>query len=313
MFITLRHATLTPESMAFNFSNITRAEFYVCLSDHGSERHYQVPVDQSVQTALKEMVDTTLIRIAECQSNDGFEEFSPAQKYGANDAVFCRLDSDYAAVPRSLLDEAQIPETRHALEDLQLITYYYVIVFDGAGSKALGVRRATHFKGILKSKLFTIVDNTMKLLSDKAFRLDTDFDYMVFDEKLWALRPSGLEFTANLTEAVKAAAKASSEEVQKRIEFLNLSALGDYASQHPRAARYLAAVRSRADLEQLSRRLLIKYCRDSSVELVELNGKLSPAAGHEILFLEVLDRRIFTAELIEGQTERYETPNRRKL
>ena len=299
--------------MKFDFDKIVRAEFYVCLSVEGKELHYQVPVDASVQEALKEMVTATVTRVVECKDEDRFEEFSPSQKYGATDAVFCRLDSEFAEVPRDLLEEMQVPETRHALDDLQQISYYYVIAFDEAGSKLLGVRRASQFKGVLKSKLVTIIDNTMKLLPETTFRLDADFDYLVFDEMLWALRPAGLEFTGKLTEAVKAAAPQSAEEVVKRISFLNLTALGSYASKHPRAARYLAAVRARTDLEEISQTLLIDYCTNSNVQLVELNGKLSPADGFEILFLEVLDRRIFTAELIEGLKERYEAPNRRNV
>jgi hypothetical protein len=299
--------------MQFDFEKIVRAEFYVCLSVEGKELHYQVPVDTSVQEALKEMVSATVTRIAECKADDRFEEFSPSQKYGSTDAVFCKLDSEFAEVPRALLAEMQVPETRHALDDLQQISYYYVIAFDEAGTKLLGVRRASQFKGVLKSKLVTIVDNTMKLLPETTFRLDSDFDYLVFDDVLWALRPAGLEFTGKLTEAVKAAAPQSAEEVVKRVPFLDLMALGSYASKHPRAARYLAAVRARADLEDISQELLIQYCANSNIKLVEKDGKHSPAEGYEILFLEVLDRRVFTAELIKGQKERYEAPNRRNV
>ena len=299
--------------MAFDFERISRIEFYVCLSDREDERHYQVPVDQSVQGALNEMIDATLKRIADFQGDGGFEEFSPAQKYGATEAVYCSLDSEFAEVPRSLMEESQVPETQHALDDLRKISFYYVIAFDHDGGRALGVRRASQFKGVLKSKLLTIVDNTMKLLPGSAFRLDSDFDYLVFDEMLWALRPAGLEFTGKLTESVKAAAPASAQEVVRRVPFLDLTGLGAYASKHPRAARYLAAVKARADLELISEKLLVKYCKESSVSLVTSNGKLSPAEGCEILFLEVLDRRVFTAELIAGQKERYEAPNRRNV
>ena len=299
--------------MPFNFNDISRVEFYVCLTESGDEKHYQIPVDVSVQEALREMIGTTLRRIADCREKEGFEQFSPAQKYGAADAVFCSLESEFASVPRLLLEESQVPETRHALNDLEKISYYYIVAFDAFGEKALGVRRASQFKGVLKSKLLTVVDNTMTLLPDRTFRLDSDFDYMVFDEMLWALRPAGLEFTANLTEAVKAAAPASAAEVVSRVSFLNLTALGVYASKHPRAARYLAAVRARSDLELISQKLLIRYCKESAVGLVKSNGKLSPIEGSEILFLEILDRRIFTAELIEGQKERYEAPNRRNV
>jgi hypothetical protein len=299
--------------MKFKMTNFDRAEFFVCLNAHQGEQHYQVPVDTSVQAALKDMLDATLSQIEELKKSEGFEEFSPVQKYSANDAVYCKMDSAYAEIPRQLLGEKEIPETSHAIDDLAQISFYYVIAYDLDGNKLLGVRRASQFKGVLKSKLLKVVDNTLKLLSDRTFRLDSEFDYIADKDMLWALRPSGLEFTGQLTEAVMAMAVQSSVEISKRVSFLDLHKLGSYASKHPRAARYLAAVRSRSDLEKISQTLLTSYCSNANVGLVEKDGKLSPAEGQEILFLEVLDRRVFTAELIEGEKERYEAPNRRNV
>ena len=299
--------------MTFKMENFKRAEFYVCLNAHHTEQHYQVPVDTSVQNALKDMLAVTLSKIDELKKNEGFEEFSPAQKYSANDAVFCKMDSEYAEIPRLLLEEKEIPETSHATDDLAQISFYYVIAYDSDENKLLGVRRASQFKGVLKSKLINVVDNTLHLLPEKTFRLDADFDYVADQDMLWALRPAGLEFTGQLTAAVVAMASQASAEVAKRVSFLDLSKLGVYASKHPRAARYLAAVRSRNDLEKISQKYLVAYCANADVELIDKDGKLSPAEGQEILFLEVLDRRVFTAELIEGEKERYEAPNRKNV
>jgi hypothetical protein len=300
-------------SSDFEPSSMQSADFYVCHQDASDEEHYQVPINASVQSALIDMFESTLVRIQELKNAEGFEEYSPAQKYGAQDAVYCQLDSDFAEIPRLLMQESDVPETSQALKDLEQVNYYYAKAFDSNGNKILGVRRAAQFKGVLKSKLVRVVDNTLKLVDEKSFRLDTDFDYIVFDDVLWALRPAGLEFTGDLTEAVKASAPAAASEIATRVSFLSLDSLATYASKHPRAARYLAAVKARSDLEQISQQRLTSYCAGADVQLVETDGKLSPAKGQEILFLEVLDRRLFTAELIEGQKERYEAPNRRNV
>lgn len=297
----------------FNHSNINHCEFYVCQGKGDSESHLQVPIDTSVQNALKEMFADTLQHIEKLTAEDGFEEYSPAQKYGATDAVLCELDSEFAQSPRHLLDITQgdVEETSNALSDLKNISYYYVIAVDNQGERMLGVRRASQFKGILKAKLMSFIDNSLKILEEETFRLDNKFDYLVYDEMLFALSPAGLEFTANLTEAVKAAAPVSAQEVMSRTSFLELTKLGEYASKHPRAARYLAAVKARNDLEDISQDLLVSYCSSNGVGFTEDNGKIIPDEGNEILFLEVLDRRIFTAELIPDKKERYEAPNRR--
>lgn len=298
----------------FNHDDIHHCEFFVCLGKDESESHFQVPIDMSVQDALKEMFATTLHRINSTREENGFEQYSPAQKYGAKDAVYCEIGSEFAAVPKTLLEQSDIDETSNALSDLRNVSYYYVIAVDGNGKRMLGARRASQFKGVLKAKLIRWgVDNTLKLVDETTFRLDSEFDYIVFDEMLWALHPSGLEFTAKLTDAVKAAAPASASEVMSRIDFLELGKLGEYASKHPRAARYLAAVRARTDLELISQELLVSYCEDNGVSFSVEEGKMVPDEGNEILFLEVLDRRIFTAELIPHQKERYEAPNRRNV
>lgn len=299
--------------MNFQLDSVNKVEFYVCHADEESETHYQVPVALDVQKALTEMLAATQSKLEALQAEEAIEVFSPAQKYGANDAVQCQLNSEYAEVPRTLLAEKNVPTTRHAIDDLKKISYYYIIAFDSAGNNLLGVRRASQFKGVLKARLLNVVDNTLKLSTETTFRLDADFDYIADSETLWALRPSGLEFTGKLTEAVKAAALEASAEVAQRISYLNLSKLGTYASKHPRAARYLAAVRSRDDLELISRKLLESYCANANIGLVSEDGKVSPEDGNEILFLEVLDRRLYITELIEGQKERYEAPNRKNI
>ena len=299
--------------MKFRLDSVQKVEFYVCHANKYSEDHYQVPVGKDVQQALIEMLEETQSKLDALESDESIEIFSPAQKYGTADAVQCRLDSEYAEVPRMLLAEKDIPTTRHAVDDLINISYYYVIAFDIDGNRLLGVRRATQFKGVLKARLLNVVDNTLKLSSKTTFRLDSDFDYIADSEMIWALRPAGLEFTGKLTEAVKAAALEASAEVARRISYLDLGRLGVYASKHPRAARYLAAVKSRDDLELISRGLLESYCENANIALMSENDMLSPKGGNEILFLEVLDRRLYIAELIEGQKERYEAPNRKNV
>lgn len=299
--------------MSYNLNDIQRIEFFVCLDNDGQENHYQVPIDTDVQAAICEMFKTTFERFNKKESVGEVEDYSPAQKYGNNDAVRCPLDSGFAKIPSELLAENDIEETSDAINYLESMSYYYAKAFDSNEVAILGVRRATHFKGILKARLLKIVSNTLKMVDDKTFKLDIDFDYLAINDELQIIRPSGLEFTAHLTESVKAAAPAAAAFVSQKIGFLNLDSLGVYSSKHPRAARYLAAVKSRDDLDQTSQHRLIKYCKSADVKLIKENGKYYPDKGYEILFLEVLDRRLFMAELIDGKKERYEAPNRRNV
>lgn len=299
--------------MSFNLANITRVDFFVCIDDGTSETHAQVPVDTEVQKLLAEMFKETNDKFEQKNSEGEVEDYSPSQKYGAHDCVRCKLDSDFAEVPRGLLHLQDLPISSNAIKDLSKISYYFAKAYDTADNVIMGVRRAAQFKGVMKARLMSVVDNTLKLVSDKTFKLDTDFDYIVIENDIKIIRPSGFEFTGHLTESVKAAAPAAATFVMSKIPFLDLDSLGKYASKHPRAARYLAAIKARNDLDQISKKLLLKYCKSADVDLVKNGQNYSPGTGYEILFLEVLDRRLFTTELIPNKKERYEAPNRRDV
>lgn len=176
-----------------------------------------------------------------------------------------------------------------------------------------GLRRATQFKGVLKSRLLQFHDDTLKLVEDRIFKLDQDFDLLVDAQSVHILRPSGFEFAGKLQGAILAAVPKNIKAIQKDLLFVDLSGVDAYAQKHPRAARYLASIRSQKEMRNVDRAFLKRECKKNQVEVKESQGKLSVTAGHEMGFLEVLDRRRYEVELVRGRPERYKAGSRTKI
>ena len=66
------------------------------------------------------------------------------------------------------------------------------------------------------------------------------------------------------------------------------------------------------DLAQTSQTCLEEACAEAAVTLVPVRGKIAPAAGDELKFLSVLDRRRYATTLIDSVAEVYEAANRRR-
>jgi hypothetical protein len=136
---------------------------------------------------------------------------------------------------------------------------------------------------------------------------------MIDSQNIHILRPSGFEFTGKLKEAVLAAVPQNITSIQKELTFVDFSGIQDYVTEHPRAAHYLASIRTQKETKNIDKDLLKTVCNDNGIGIQEQNGKITIQQGHIIGFLEILDRRRYECELIKGSHERYVAPSRRKV
>ena len=175
------------------------------------------------------------------------------------------------------------------------------------------MRRATQFKGVLKSRLIRLHTNALKLIEDRVFKLDHDFDLLIDSENIHILRPSGFEFVGQLQEAIMAAVSTNVILLEGDLTFVDFDVIEKYASKHPRAARYLASIRSKNEAVNIDSERLQKLCADNGVELTVTNGTLSLEKKQVMGFLEVLDRRRYEIELVADMHEHYRAANRTKI
>jgi hypothetical protein len=158
-----------------------------------------------------------------------------------------------------------------------------------------------------------MLDDTLKIIEDTVYRLDNDFDLLVDSTHIHILRPSAFEFAGKLQQAILDAVPTNTKAIQKDLAFVEFEMIAAYAAKHPRAARYLASIRGQAETKNIDKSALKKLCKMTGVEVKSSNGKIKVVAGHEIGFLEVLDRRRYELQLVRGQSERFKAGSRTRL
>jgi hypothetical protein len=297
----------------FDIGKVTATEFGVGRDDGNARTFLAVPVDADVQAALREMVQATWDEMQ--RDEDGPAEYQPSDKHGSTEYLYLPLSDDLASSLRELHEAANLDIEASALADPSDVFCYFVRQTDGKRRRLTALRRATQFKGVLKSKgrLVRMLDDSLRIIEDTVFKLDNDFDLIVDSANVLILRPSGFEFAGKLEQAILDAVPQNIKAIRKDLTFVEFAGIEEYASKHPRAARYLASIRGQEETKSIDQAALKSLCKRTGVEITESKGKVTISAGHEMGFLEVLDRRRYELELVKGQPERFKAGSRRKI
>jgi hypothetical protein len=295
----------------FDLGKVTVTEFGVGRDDANGQTFVTVPVDADVQAALREMVQATW----DAMQKDTVDppRYEPSEKHGSTEYLFLPLADALASSVRELHEGVNLDIDASVLADPSDVFCYFARLTDNKKRHLTALRRATQFKGVLKSRLLRFVTDALKLIEDRVFKLDSDFDLLVDSKDVHILRPSGFEFAGHLQEAILAAVPQNVAAIQKDLAFVDFAAVRDYAGAHPRAARYLASIRAQKETKNIDKSALKKLCKDTGVEVTESKGKVIVDRGHVIGFLEVLDRRRYELELVKGSPERFRAASRRKI
>ena len=295
----------------FDLNSVAITEFGVGRDDGSAQNFVAVPVGADVQAVLREMVQATIVAMRE--DEDGPAKYEPSEKHGSTEYLYLALDDAMAASVRELHEAVNLNVDSNILADPSKVFCYFSRLTDDKKRHLTALRRATQFKGVLKNRLLRFVSDSLKLIEDRVFKLDTDFDFLIDSKSVHILRPSGFEFAGKLQASILAAVPQNVEAIQKDLGFVEFAAVGAFASEHPRAARYLASIRAQKETKDIDKRALKKLCKDTGVELTESKGKLIVDDDHIMGFLEVLDRRRYELKLVKGSPERFRAASRRKI
>ena len=297
-------------TLEFNLDAVSTTEFGVGRDSDGASVFGVVPVDAGVQSALQSMAQATIYRMA--TTEDGPTPYEPAEKHGSIEYLTVPAGGVLDAAIRRLHDANNLPLDGARLSDPEAVFCYFARFTDDQDRRLTAIRRATHFKGVLKSKLVRLADDTLEIVEDNVFRLDFDFDLLLDSAFTHIWRPSAFEFIGKLKQQILEAVPDNVNAIAPDLPFVDLSRIEEYASSRPRAARYLASIRSQA-LQGMDQHALKGLCDSTGVRIQEVNGVLTVNSGHEMGFLEVLDRRRYRLELVPDQPERFRAPSRVKI
>ncbi len=295
----------------FDLQSVATTEFGVGCDDGDDQTFSFVAVDGGVQVALREMSQATWTAMQELAKTP--TKYEPSEKYASCEHVYLSLDDDFAKRMRELHKANNLSTDANTLGKPSEVFCYFARFTDRQGRRLTALRRATQFKGVLKSRLIRLVSDALKLVEDGVCKLDADFDLLIDAHNLHILRPSGFEFAGELQQAVLAAVSKNIEAIKQDLKFVDFSAIEEYASQHPRAARYLASIRAQKETKDIDRNALKKHCKKTGVEIEESKGKIIVGGDHVMGFLEVVDRRRYEVELVKGEPERFKAASRSPL
>lgn len=306
--------------LEFDLEEVMVTEFGVVLEDvvqddKSEEGPVVVPVNKGVQETLREMVQATLQAMR--NHGEGPQEYEPSEQYGSMEYLYFPLNKDLIPFMYNLHQATNFKIFANVLEEPSKIFCYFARFIDKQERRLTALRRAAQFKGLLKSKnrLARLVDDTLTIIEDTVFKLDNDFDILVDNTTVHILRPASFESIGRLQESILSAASKNIETIKAALSFVDFSGIEAYACEHPRAARYLASICAQGGLKVkgISKSRLKSLCEATGVEISESEGMIVVAKGHEMAFLEVLDRRRYEVDLVEGSPERYRALSRKKV
>jgi hypothetical protein len=296
----------------FGFNQIQSVEFCVNVRTGADARmSYLVPSDQSVQDALKQVLDATLTEI---EPEDGnWAPYELSEKYASRESLRADLAATEMAAVRALHEEEGWDINAGALADPTRLVYYFGVFRDRRGRRLTAVRQATQFKGAVKGHFLSIVDDTLRMIADRVFKLDNQFDFLITAQHVYILHPTGFERIAEIEEFAAAKAGEMTLALGEAVKFLDFSGLAEFVTKHRRAARLVAALNGRGDLGTVKRAMFVKSAEATGVQLEVSGRKLTPMRGSEIACLELLDDRRYTTALKPGARPAFVASSRRPL
>jgi hypothetical protein len=298
--------------MSFSYENIANTEFGVCRGPLGAMQSILVPVDAEVQSLLGELVTNTRTALGLDTAATRLERYEPSEQHDSSRKLALSLQDPLANVLRTFYGAQNRPTDSHAMRTPHEISAYFCVLHDHAGEMLLGIRRATQFKAVLSARLIRLVDDSIRAVPDKIFKLDTDFDVLLVDDTVFINRVSAFELLAEIDEQVQAAAIENTAQIGQALPFINFTGISSYVGEHKRAAKVVAALRSRDDLASTSPSNLKRECKRSGVQVRTVGGRILPEPGHEFAFLQMLDRRRYAVSLVAGRWEQYEAASRKR-
>lgn len=297
--------------MDFDLNSIHTVEFGVGRDDGDEHAFHCVMVDNGVQAALDEMASATWDAMQKLTSEP--VRYEPSEKHSGCEHVYLPLDDDLAVRMRNLHEAVNLDIDQDALDDTGAVFCYFARLTDEQGRHLTALRRATQFKGVLKSRLIQVGTDALKMVEDRVFKLDNDFDLLIDNQRIHILRPSGFEFAGELQDAILGAVANNVTTLGTDLPFVQFEGIQQYASTHPRAARYLASIRSQQEVARIDRQHLIEACTATGVEISEEGEQIVVGDRNIMGFLEVLDRRRYEVRLVPEEPEQYRAPSRTRL
>lgn len=298
----------------FDLDDITEVEFGVAVDFSADHPQYGVmTIHPDVQVALHDMAKATWTEMLQLDPDP--PRYNPAEKHASAEHLYIELNDETVASIREFHAASNLQRWRRTSPKIPQAYCYFARFTDSRNRRLTALKRATQLKGVLKSHLLRIVDDSLDLIADKVLRLDDSFDLLVDRDIVHVLHPAGLESIGQLQGALLAAVPQNIRDIAAVIHFVDFSNIGSYSANHPRAARYLASIRSEGEAQGVTQGYLKQQCTIMGIPVQQnpASGKMSIPDDRVIDFLELLDRRLYEDPLIPNSGGHYKASSRTKV
>ena len=288
---------------------IASTEFGVALLKT-EESHYHVPVAPKVTDALKQMLQATLDNLGDPGE---WADFDCAEQYSTTEHLKYPLDAPLSSTIKNIFTAQNLPIAADALNNPKQLDYYFARFHDSSNAECIGVRKATYFKGPVGKTFMHWLDGQLTIVEGDLFRLDTDFDFLIFSDHIAIYRPSQFERIAKLEGELAKITPHHIQAVSTAAPQLDFEFANTMSSNSSHMRRLFAALKSRSDIANISSEKFEKACKANGIALIQKNGKWAPEPKHELAFLEMLDRRRYNDPLIDDDPDPYRAVARKKV
>ena len=296
----------------FDFQNIAAVNFGVYLRGDGGR--YFIPTDAPTKDALKAIIRAT--RESFIEMTGDWELHDISEDYGERRRVYASRDNEYMAELSAVYDAGALEDLTNIRDHARNIEFYFADFRDGQGRKAIGVRKATKLKGTLgsRNRLVRLVDDSLTLVQEDVLNLDTEFDVIVTDQRIYILNTRQVEQVARIVAHVAATASVKVQFIHDTIPFLDLSRIVAKIGAHPRMARNAASVAANPNLANFQRPLIEALAGKHGIRFRELEGgRLQCRVADEAKLLELLDARRYHLDLEGDGGDPYRATGRQKV
>jgi hypothetical protein len=108
-------------NLPFTLTRIRSVEFFVCYDTPDGNQYWQIPVDDDVQNALREMLATTVENL-DIEGPD-FESLSLSQHYGSTERLVAEIDADVMQHVRTIYRLENIETNPQALREAARLAF----------------------------------------------------------------------------------------------------------------------------------------------------------------------------------------------
>lgn len=296
----------------FDADAIASVNFGVRLRSNGDM--YFVPTDPGTKSALQAIYRDTVTAFGGIPTD--WEVYDISEDYGLRRRIYADRTNEVMADLSAVFDVGALDDLANLQDHMHDVDYYFAEFMDDQNRRAVGIRKATRFKGTMKARnrLVRLVDDTLVLIEEDVLRLDQEFDLIVTDAHVFVLNVSPMEQVGRIVAQVAATAAAKVQTIHDTITFLDLLRIKEKIGSHPRVARQAASVAVNPNLAAFQRAPIEALAAQHGIKFKELkNGRLQCRVQDQAKLMELLDARRYHLDLAGNGGDPYRASGRQKV